>query len=90
MCGNDLLAIGAPKALREAEVDVPGQVGAVGWDAGEEGAFANPVLTTIAPDVDAIVRLAVAVLVARIEGSTLPATELVTPHRLIARLSSAR
>ena len=90
VCGNDLLAIGALKALREAGVDVPGQVGVVGWDGGEEGAFANPALTTIAPDVDAIARLAVAALVDRIEGSTLPATELVAPHRLVARLSSAR
>ena len=78
------------ETLLQRGIFLPGQVGVVGWDGGEEGAFANPALTTIAPDVDAIARLAVAALVARIEGSTLPATELVAPHRLVARLSSAR
>lgn len=88
LCANDLLAIGAIRALREAGIDVPGQVAVIGWDGIEEGEFASPALATIAPDIEAIARLAISSLVARIEGSTLPPAEHVAPYRLLARRSS--
>ncbi|MCA1597613.1 MAG: substrate-binding domain-containing protein, partial [Chloroflexi bacterium] len=56
----------------------------------EEGLFATPSLTTIAPDKREIGRVAVSMLIARIEGSRLEApTRIETPFRLIVRESTA-
>ena len=49
-CFNDLLAVGAMRALAEAGVRVPDDVAVIGIDDIEEGRFATPSLTTISPD----------------------------------------
>lgn len=89
-CFNDLLALGAIRALHEAGRSIPSDVAVVGCDNIEEGLFAMPSLTTIAPDKEEIGRVAVSMLVARIEGSRLEApTRIETPFRLIVRESTA-
>jgi LacI family transcriptional regulator len=46
-CANDLMAIGALDAAREAGVAVPGQLAVVGVDDIEAAALVNPSLTTV-------------------------------------------
>ncbi|WP_030490275.1 LacI family DNA-binding transcriptional regulator [Micromonospora chokoriensis] len=86
---NDLIAIGAFRALAEAGCRVPEDVAVVGIDDIEEGRFSSPTLTTIAPDKEEIGRLAVRRLVARIEGTEVAAPLTVqTPFRLVRREST--
>lgn len=61
-CFNDLLAVGALKALRELGLQVPHDVAVVGWDDLAEASYTSPELTTIAPDKHAIAHAAVQAL----------------------------
>jgi DNA-binding LacI/PurR family transcriptional regulator len=58
-CFNDLLAIGALRAVAAAGLRVPEDVAVVGFDGSDESAFSLPALTTIDPDKAAIARAAV-------------------------------
>ncbi|WP_158862302.1 LacI family DNA-binding transcriptional regulator [Leifsonia sp. AG29] len=87
-CFNDLLAIGAMRAILLAGLRVPEDIAVVGFDGIDEGGFATPSLTTIAPDKGAIARLAVDRLLARIDGEELPASSIQAPYRLIVREST--
>jgi DNA-binding LacI/PurR family transcriptional regulator len=94
-CFNDLLAIGAMSAAADRGLRIPDQLAVVGFDDIEEGAYANPRLTTIAPDKQAIADTAVELLHDRASAdSAAPATPVggarnaVTPHSLIVRQSS--
>lgn len=58
-CFNDLLALGALRALYEAGVRVPEEVAVIGFDGIDEGRFSAPSLSTISPDKAEIARLAV-------------------------------
>jgi DNA-binding LacI/PurR family transcriptional regulator len=58
-CFNDLLALGALRALHERGVRVPEDVAVVGWDDIEDGRYSTPTLTTISPDKQQIASLAV-------------------------------
>ncbi|MBC7291267.1 MAG: LacI family DNA-binding transcriptional regulator [Actinotalea sp.] len=65
-CFNDLLALGAMRALADHGLRCPEDVAVVGIDGIEDGAFSVPTLTTIAPDMAGIASRAVDLLVARI------------------------
>ncbi len=65
---NDLLGIGALRALAEANVRVPEDVLVSTWDDTVLSRFSTPALTTISPDTHAIAHEAVAGLIALIEG----------------------
>lgn len=90
LCFNDLLAAGALRALHEHGLRVPADVAVVGWDDNDEGRFSVPTLTTVAPDKEAIARLAVDLLDQRVRSRTAAVPkELVAGHRLVVRESSA-
>ncbi|MGC0274263.1 LacI family DNA-binding transcriptional regulator [Pseudactinotalea sp. Z1739] len=88
-CANDQLAIGVMAALREAGLRVPEDVAVLGWDGSEEGRFANPSLTSVTPDLQALSELAVDLLLDRIEGSAGPGKVHVLPHQIHVRDSTA-
>jgi DNA-binding LacI/PurR family transcriptional regulator len=89
-CFNDLLAIGALRALREAARTVPGDVGVVGFDDVEDCLYSEPPLTSIAPDKEAIATTALDLLVRRMEASgPVEPREVFPPYSLIVRQSSA-
>jgi LacI family transcriptional regulator, galactose operon repressor len=46
-CGNDLIAIGAVKALKEMKINIPGDVKIVGFDDIQTSQYMDPPLTTI-------------------------------------------
>jgi DNA-binding LacI/PurR family transcriptional regulator len=77
-CFNDLLALGAIRALSEAGARVPDDVAVVGFDDVEEGRFSVPTLTSVAPDKAAIAREAVAHLARRLSGGASSIPEEVT------------
>ena len=88
-CFNDLLALGALRALHDAGRRIPEDVAVVGYDDIEEGLFATPSLTTVSPDKAGIGRAAVAFLIGRIEGTRRGAPERLTaPFRLTVREST--
>ncbi|GAA1782861.1 LacI family DNA-binding transcriptional regulator [Agromyces lapidis] len=88
VCANDLLAIGALRAFREAGVEVPGQVAVVGWDDSPESAYAAPSLTSIAPDLTELARLAVASLLRLVDDPNSPPRVEQAPYRLVVRESA--
>jgi DNA-binding LacI/PurR family transcriptional regulator len=88
-CFNDLLALGAMRALYEAGRCIPDDVAVVGFDNIEEGMYAMPSLTTIAPDKQAIAHVAVNLLIDRIQGKRTGSPErVVVPHALLTREST--
>jgi LacI family transcriptional regulator len=46
-CANDLMAIGAIDALREAGLDIPGDVAVAGFDDVDAATIVHPPLTTV-------------------------------------------
>lgn len=89
-CFNDLLALGALRALREKGSRVPQDVAVVGFDDIEECSYSSPTLTTIRPDKARIAQLAVELLAARIaaEGSAPDPTDVRAPYELVVREST--
>lgn len=88
-CYNDLLAMGAIRALLGRGLRVPEDVAVIGFDDVEAGRYQTPSLSTIAPDKRAIARLAVERLVARLGGEVEDApVELWAGHELIIREST--
>lgn len=87
-CFNDLLALGAMRALHTAGVRVPQDVAVVGIDDIEEAEYAVPSLTTVAPDKTDLAEQAVALLARRIDDPDTPLPPVVVAHRLIAREST--
>jgi DNA-binding LacI/PurR family transcriptional regulator len=78
-CFNDVLALGAMRALYEAGYRVPDDVAVAGFDDIEDARFATPSLTTIAPDKRALGRMAVSLLMGRIDGSRTGPPEHIQP-----------
>lgn len=90
-CFNDLLALGAMRALHEAGCRIPEDVAVVGFDDIEEASFATPSLSTVAPDKQRMGELAVSFLLERIEGTrTGPAERVEVPFHLMVRESTGK
>jgi DNA-binding LacI/PurR family transcriptional regulator len=90
-CFNDLLALGALRALYETRIDVPGDIAVVGFDDIEDGRFGTPSLTTVAPDKPYIARTSIELLATRLRRypPPPPPQEVTARHRLIIRESSS-
>jgi DNA-binding LacI/PurR family transcriptional regulator len=89
-CFNDLLALGALRALHEAGCHVPDDVAVAGFDDIEEGRFATPTLTTISLAKEEIGQVAVSLLLGRIRGTrTRPPERIEPPFQLVVRESTA-
>jgi DNA-binding LacI/PurR family transcriptional regulator len=89
-CFNDLLALGALRALHEAGLRVPEDVAVVGWDDVEDGRFSTPTLTTIRPDKQQIAAIAVDLLAERLgDGGADPPRSATARFELVVRESTA-
>lgn len=87
---NDQMALGLLRALREAGVDVPGEVSVAGFDDIPEAAYFLPPLTTVRQDFATVGRDSIGVLLDRIEtGPTSPPRRVVAPATLVVRASTA-
>ncbi|WP_291054377.1 LacI family DNA-binding transcriptional regulator [Herbiconiux sp.] len=88
-CYSDLLAMGAMRAVFDTGLRVPDDIAIVGIDDIEEGRFSRPSLSTVSLDTPFIAAQAVSRIVERIDDPNREAVEVVAPHRLIVRESSA-
>jgi LacI family transcriptional regulator len=89
VCGSDQIARGVADGLREAGVDVPGEVSIVGfdnWDVMVQGS--RPPLTTIDPNLTLLGRLAANRLLTAIDGGELGSGLLLQPCDLVLRQST--
>ena len=88
-CYSDLVALGAVHALVERGLRVPEDVAIIGYDDIEDGRYANPTISTVSPDRDAIATIAVDRLMLRL-GSRVPplGVEVRADHRLVLRQST--
>lgn len=89
---NDVLALGAMRVLYERGLRVPDDVAVAGFDDIEDGRFARPSLTTVAPGRAEIARTAVDLLLDRLSDTPRgPAgEEVVVPHELVVRESTGQ
>ncbi|RIQ20424.1 LacI family DNA-binding transcriptional regulator [Jiangella rhizosphaerae] len=87
---NDELALGALRVMQEEGIRVPADVAIIGFDDVDEGKYSLPSLSTVDPGRREIARLAVEVLLERIEnGSEAPRRELRSAYRIVERESTA-
>ncbi|MEP6852908.1 MAG: LacI family DNA-binding transcriptional regulator [bacterium] len=88
-CLNDLMALGAMRALIEAGARVPQDVAVMGIDDIEDGRFGSPTLSTVSPDKRAIAAIAVDLLALRIRGgSDDPPRDVAAGYQLVMREST--
>ena len=86
---NDISAIGAIRALREAGLRVPQDVSVVGFDDVQSAAFQNPALTTVRQPLHAMGLLAAQEIVQAVTDGALRHEPLVLEPELIVRESTA-
>jgi len=89
VCGSDLMALGAIRAIRARGLHVPGDVSVVGYDDSMLVAFTDPPLTTVRQAVPAMGTAAVRALLDEISGSPGPRAEYVFRPELVVRGSTA-
>ncbi len=89
-CFNDVLAMGAIRAVADHGLRVPADVAVLGWDDVEEAAYTVPSLTSVRPDKAAIARTAVDCLLAQVAGEPVADTEVRCTYRLVVRESTDR
>lgn len=83
---DDDSALGAMTALKEAGIDVPGQVSVVGFDDQRFAPFLNPPLTTVHAPTEMVGRAAAEALLAEIRGE-FTQNETLLPTEMILRRS---
>jgi len=88
LCTNDLLAVGALAALRDAGLDVPGDVALVGMDNTPLSELVWPPLTTVDLGSAERARIAAELLLERIEGSEAEPRVAGVEPTLVVRASS--
>jgi len=86
---NDIAAIGAIRALRDANLRVPDDVSVVGFDDIAAAAYHNPSLTTIRQPLHDMGQSAARILLQRIQGFKDYPKEYAVPPELIIRESTA-
>ena len=85
---NDLSAIGAIWAFREAGLDVPGDISVVGFDDIPVAVFSNPELTTIRQPLQQMGQIAAKTLIDQIERKAEYQPEIVIEPELVIRAST--
>lgn len=90
VCGSDMMALGAIRAVRQRGLEVPGDVSVVGYDDSPLIAFTDPPLTTIQQAVQAMGLAAVRALLDEIAGVGAPRAEFVFRPELVVRGSTGQ
>ena len=85
---NDIAAIGAIRALRDAHVNVPEDVSIIGFDDIKAAAYHNPSLTTIRQPLQHMGQSAARILLQRIQGAKDYPAEFAVAPELIVREST--
>jgi len=85
VCTHDEIALALMDALRDANIDVPGQVAVTGFDGIVAGRLSSPELTTVRQPMVAVGASAVRILIDRMEHPDEPTTSQRLPVRLVLR-----
>lgn len=88
ICGSDLMALGAIRAVRQRGLSVPGDVSVVGFDDSPLIAFTEPPLTTIRQPVEAMATAAVDALLEEVGGESAQRVEYMFQPELVMRGST--
>jgi DNA-binding LacI/PurR family transcriptional regulator len=88
VCGSDVLALGAIRAVRRAGLTVPGDVSVVGYDDSSFMNCTDPPLTTVRQPIEPMGKAAVALLVNQMEGVSVHPEELLFEPELVVRSST--
>ena len=86
-CANDVVAIGAIKAINEKGISIPDEIAIIGLDDIEMASYITPTLTTIHVPKEELGRFAVKILVDRIEGGHEMPVRIDIPYHLVVRES---
>ncbi|MBN1965768.1 MAG: substrate-binding domain-containing protein [Anaerolineae bacterium] len=89
VAGNDQMALGAIRALRERGLRIPRDVSIVGFDDIPEAIYFDPPLTTIKQDFDALGKKGIEYLMDRVGHPDAPPEQRVIYPRLVERESTA-
>jgi DNA-binding LacI/PurR family transcriptional regulator len=88
ICGSDVLALGAIRAVRRAGMSVPRDVSVVGFDDSGWLNCTDPPLTTVRQPIESIGKAAVALLVNQMEAVVANPEELLFEPELVVRGST--
>jgi DNA-binding LacI/PurR family transcriptional regulator len=88
-CGNDLMAIGAMRALEDVGLGVPDEVSVVGFDDIHLASYLRPGLTTVHQPIQTLGRRAAALLIGSVMNDEEPANEVLDVH-IVRRQTTAR
>jgi DNA-binding LacI/PurR family transcriptional regulator len=88
ICGSDVLALGAIRAVRRAGRSVPGDVSVIGFDDSSFMNCTDPPLTTVRQPIEAMGRAAVTLLLNQVEGTATAPEELLFEPELVVRGST--
>jgi DNA-binding LacI/PurR family transcriptional regulator len=88
VCGSDLMALGAVRAVRARGLQVPRDVSVVGYDDSVLVGFADPPLTTVRQAVSAMAAAVVRTMLDEVSGTPAPRAEYVFRPELVVRAST--
>jgi alanine racemase len=88
VCANDLMALGAVRAIQSRGLKVPEQVSVIGYDDSLLISFTQPPLTTVRQPVRAMGEAAVRALLDELHGVPIPHGELLFHPELVVRSST--
>lgn len=88
VAANDLMALGALRALQEAGRRVPADVSVTGFDDIPEAAFFSPALTTVDMPMERLGRRAMQLMLRMLQGEELPGIEEGLPAEVRVREST--
>jgi DNA-binding LacI/PurR family transcriptional regulator len=88
VCFNDMAAIGAIRALHDAQLRVPNDISVVGFDDIPQAAFQTPSLTTIRQPLNEMGKLAARLLLDHLRSSAVLPAEVPVEPELIIREST--
>ncbi|HET9061409.1 MAG TPA: LacI family DNA-binding transcriptional regulator [Acidimicrobiales bacterium] len=88
ICANDLMALGAIRAVQSRGLQVPDHVSVIGYDDSFLISFTEPPLTTVRQPVRAMGEAAVRALLDELKGVPIPPNELLFHPELILRGST--
>jgi LacI family transcriptional regulator len=89
---NDMMALGAMRAIRKASLTIPDDISLIGFDDIPLTSIVSPALTTVAQPINEIAQCSFDSLISRMQekSSTLPAKRIILPTKLVIRESCKR
>lgn len=85
---DDLVAIGALRAVQERGITVPQQVAVIGFNDSLFCQYVDPPLSSVAVDIRGLAHIATQVLIRLIEGREMPQRRHIVPCQLVERAST--